>query len=678
MRLFEAAVRPSIFAWLILLGLGPRSFAQIPCDTYSTCGRWTAITDCPSPPGADCPNGGWPNGLQAVHAIQATTGDPLIGKLLLYRSTVAGSSSRWNAGALAHFWNPKTGLDTLLLSSNADEDLFCSGHVVGRDGKVLVFGGTDKTYLPTTAGLRTTYFFDPRASTQTCCNEPLPRLPWTRRSELMTDRRWYPTQTVLADGRVLTVSGITIQPGQSNLPERYDYNAFTWTSLTSAAPYDSMTLYPFMFVVPDSAGTVVHVGPKFKNGRIEKMVNPDLASPSWADFAASSLHGASAVMYDKGKVLKSGGRPPGTNPDTVMVKTGAEVISLLTSQVTATGNMNRRRHYHNLTVLPNGRVLATGGAIRARGGVPWCSEAVYETEIWNPGDGTWTLVAPMTHRDPDMPRLYHSTALLLPDGRILSAGGECYTPGPDPDICPGHSSQYCTSGDFFEPPYLFNASNVRIDDTTDRPQVSSIPVLVATGSTFTVTATPGSGTSLGAASFIRPAAVTHGYDQDQRFVPLTYTSNGNTRTVTAPSMAEEAPPGYYMLFFVNDLGYPSTGRLVEVWGTPQASIAHSNFSNNPGNFEVDIGWKTNRLAPGTDQVLFYRRSGPTGPFDPPIAATCVSGCTNTGFVHSGRWRISPCNAGYWYYEVKSSTTGTVTTSTSQKRFLVKILNCLDE
>ena len=85
-----------------------------------------------------------------------------------------------------------------------------------------------------------------------------------------------------------------------------------------------------------------------------------------------------------------------------------------------TNAMLDARTEHNLTVLPNGKVLATGGmSAQGQGGeaATRCSKGVYDTEMWNPSNGQWSIMEPMTHRNPDVPRMYHSTALLMPDGR---------------------------------------------------------------------------------------------------------------------------------------------------------------------------------------------------------------------------------------------------------------------
>ena len=216
-----------------------------------------------------------------------------------------------------------------------------------------------------------------------------------------------------------------------------------------------MVNYPFMFVLPGPNLQVLHAGPKFTStNKIRKIQDLEGASPSWADWSTDVLHGGAAVMYDRGKILKTGGAPPGSANGTPAERK-AEVITFNVStgaaeSVDSTRSMSARRSQHNLVVLPNAKVLVVGGGTKYGGTQQQCVDGVYATQVWDPALGTWADLVPMTHRIPDMPRMYHSTAVLLPDGRVFSAGGEC---GP---ACPGRPpsiiDNLCSTADFFEPP----------------------------------------------------------------------------------------------------------------------------------------------------------------------------------------------------------------------------------
>ena len=190
------------------------------------------------------------------------------------------------------------------------------------------------------------------------------------------------------------------------------------------------------------------------------------------------------------------------------------------------------RAYHYLTLLPDGSVLATGGGRVTD--VFNLGAAVLPAELWSPVTEQWTTLASMV-----TPRLYHSTALLLPDGKVLVAGGGRYG-----------VNQF--SAEVFSPPYLFKGP---------RPTITSAPAMLQHGANFTV-GTP-NGASIATVSLLRLGAVTHAFNFDQRFLKLAIqgaVSGG--LSVRAPANANLAPPGYYMLFLVNTNGVPSVAKMV--------------------------------------------------------------------------------------------------------------------
>jgi len=193
------------------------------------------------------------------------------------------------------------------------------------------------------------------------------------------------------------------------------------------------------------------------------------------------------------------------------------------------------RTEHNLTVLPDGTVLVTGGSRNSDVGDT--AGAVLEAELWSPTTETWTAMAAMR-----TPRMYHSTALLLPDGRVLVAGGGRDFPEVDQP-----------SAEIYSPPYLFKGP---------RPAISSAPTSIHYATAFSVT-TP-DGARIAAVSLVRLGAVTHAFNENQRFVPVTFQPGAGGLTVQAPANANLAPPGNYMLFLVNANGVPSVAAMVSL------------------------------------------------------------------------------------------------------------------
>jgi hypothetical protein len=216
-----------------------------------------------------------------------------------------------------------------------------------------------------------------------------------------------------------------------------------------------------------------------------------------------------------------------------------------TPTVAATAPMAIGRRQHNLTVLADGTVLATGGNSSGAALVD-LNAGVYAAEQWNPATGQWRTLAAM-----QVTRQYHSTALLLPDGRVLSGGG---------GIC-GTCDQVgylAKNAEIFSPPYLFQADGT----LALRPVIDAAPSSTAYGAPMEIaTANPG---SISKVALIRLGAVTHSDNMEQGYLPLSFSAGATGLTATAPANANVAPPGIYMLFIIDGNGVPSIARMVSV------------------------------------------------------------------------------------------------------------------
>ena len=247
------------------------------------------------------------------------------------------------------------------------------------------------------------------------------------------------------------------------------------------------------------------------------------------------------AMYNVGKILVAGGGPSTNTADVININGS-------TPSVRPTGSMAYGRRQNNLTVLANGQVLVTGGN---SSGAPLVdlNAGVYPAELWHPANGQWTTLASM-----QVTRQYHSTALLLPDGRVLSAGG---------GIC-GTCDQVGYLGknaEIFSPPYLFKKDGSGA--LANRPKVTSVPEKVAVGGKFTVK-TPAA-SSIKKVALVRLGAVTHSNNMEQQYIPMSFTSTSSGKlSVNAPGTVNIAPPGYYMLFLVNSAGVPSVAPILRL------------------------------------------------------------------------------------------------------------------
>ncbi len=239
----------------------------------------------------------------------------------------------------------------------------------------------------------------------------------------MSAGRWYPTATLLGNGDALVVSGtINNNLGENTLPSVYQVQSNTWRDLTSAQLF--LGLYPRMHLAPD--GRVFNSAPSV----LTRSLNTS-GTGGWTVIANHVVNVerdyGSSVTYGAGKILVAGGADPPTAT--------AEVIDLNVPipawrQVSS---MAFPRRQHNASVLPDGKVLVTGGT--SGPGFNNADTPVFAAEMWDPDAETWTTMA-----SAQIPRLYHSTLVLLPDGRLLSTGGNGYT---QPEV---YEPPYCSPG----------------------------------------------------------------------------------------------------------------------------------------------------------------------------------------------------------------------------------------
>jgi hypothetical protein len=466
----------------ILLALAAVEAPPPPADAQapdpSVVGQWSGLTS-------------WP--IVAVHMHMLPTG-----KVMFY--PYGDDPRQWDPA------NPAT-VTTL---PKVGFNVFCTGHSFLADGRLHVTGG----HIENGVGLKFASVYDPFKNT------------WTKQPD-MNAGRWYPTNTTLANGDVLCVSGsIDNTVGSNPLPQVWQAASGTWRNLTSAQM--KLPLYPAMHLAPN--GKVVMVGPNQTTRYLDTA-----GAGAWTTGPNRKFgyrgYGSSA-MYDKGKILLAGGGDPPTAT--------AEVIDLnaATPAWRYVGSMTIARRQTNLTILPDGKVLMTGGSSAA--GFNNSAGAVLYAESWDPATEQWTKLAGYQRY-----RGYHSTAVLLPDARVLSAGGDGQ---PNMEI--------------FSPPYLFKGA---------RPTISSAPASVAYGQTFFVGSPQA--TSVSKVSWVRISSVTHAVNMDQRYCTLKFTQATGGLNVTAPSDANQSPPGHYMLFLCNGSGVPSVARIVQIGGSPPPAFA---------------------------------------------------------------------------------------------------------
>jgi hypothetical protein len=436
-------------------------------------------------------------GVVGVHAVLLHTG-----KVLLFYRTETTTHT-------AQLFDPATGQLTDVSPPVALQyNMFCSAHDVGPNGEVFVTGGLQWGSPTIGYGTDQTAFFDP--DTNTWSAGPTMALP-----------RWYPSIASLANGDSLIVSGDR-EPGVKNgLVERIDPGTRKLTTEPASAT-KPMRSYPRLFVLPD--------GRMIRAGQDKATLFFDPGTSTWSGGPAMSqarIRGSFVLLPGLDRIVAIGGAAAETSATTAT--TEVLDLSAASPKWQPSGSMHEPRRNFNAVLLPDGSVLAVGGN-RA---TTQYDDPVLSAELYDPSTGSWKVMASQA-----APRSYHSTAVLLPDGRVLSAG---QTRGTQQ-----------TTAEIYSPPYLFAGP---------RPTITQAPQVVGYGASFGV-GTPDAAT-VDDVVLIRPGSVTHGVSFDQRSVDLSFSVGANSLDVTAPASGNFAPPGWYLLFLVRN-GVPSVASWVHL------------------------------------------------------------------------------------------------------------------
>ncbi len=496
----------------------------IPADA-PTRGMWSGVKS-------------WP--LNGLHAAVLPNG-----KLLTYGTNLDGGTQN---GRYFDVWDPSLGLGAdshTTMYREEQQDSFCAAATYLTDGRLLISGGnggvTSTLYAPST-----------NASTQSSAN--------------MADDRWYGTMITLPDGRPVMLGGMVpyaedmqnnpdqaVAQGLASMtPEVYEGGA--WRSLFGAYSRDAFgpdylrASYPRSWVAP--------------NGKVFGISAERMWSLDPAGNGAITIHGAfkeapnantkpnvgatnTAVMYDIGKILVVGGNGS-FNGDELPASKLATVIDINSGAPVLTEQpaMANPRRYPNAIVLPDGKVVITGGATYGNDYSGQPASPVYAVETWDPATGNWSTGASAA-----VFRGYHSFTVLLPNGTILSTGGG--TPGPVTNL----------NAEVYYPPQLFTLVDGKAQ-LAARPVMKAINGLSqANGASMQIDMA--SGAPIAKLALIGLSVGTHSFNAGQRRIPLAFTQDNFRLTTTLPTNVI-APPGYYQVVAVDAAGVPSRGVIIAI------------------------------------------------------------------------------------------------------------------
>jgi galactose oxidase-like protein len=375
--------------------------------------------------------------------------------------------------------------------------------------------------------------------------------------------RWYPIVVALGNGEVFAAGGhpsytddyVTPNGGpflrhNNNTPERYSPATDTWTLITSditAMNSVEVDAFPRFRLLP--SGLLFTAGAGMGTKRIFDTVVGQWTGP---DVDRSAL----PADYDRGSTVTSvllPLLPPNYNPRVLAMSSPHTTTFLIDINATPTWQAaptrqgsaaGKARDDACAVLLPTGQVLLSGGTIPGNPATPVFEPELYTPDVdWNTGaftgPGSWATV----NEPATVARPYHSVALLLPDGRVWTAGGTQPWSG---------LAQAEKRVELFSPWYVGSS----------RPRILSILRRRALerarkkgfdyGETFRVKVSG----DIGRVALMRCGSVTHAYDSDQRYIGLVFSQQGDTLTVTAPPNGAIAPPGYYMLWIIDTTGVP--------------------------------------------------------------------------------------------------------------------------
>ena len=528
--------------------------------------------------------------VMAIHSALLPTGKVLWFAYPTNPNPSQGAGPGVPNEAMAWLWDPAAGTGPSAFKrvdppvdprTGKPANIWCAGQMLLSDGRVLVTGGNMRYPDPSAPpgqtdfkGLDKVYTFNPYNET------------WAEQPD-MQHGRWYPSQVLLPDGRAAILDGYD-ETGGGSASRNAQIEVFTPSPDPDGAgtlelvstrndadqpPFIGGGIYPHLAVLP--TGRTLVFGPYEDDAwwfDLDGGFDWD-----WTSNPPDKHLWGTGVLIPEGtpsspseRVMLIGGSDPDfTNLQADSYLAHGDVRTLDTSPdfepwVDAP-SLNVARAHHNTVLLPDGSMVTVGGGVgKDTSQNQWAAtEPQKQVELWDPVTGNWSLGAAQAES-----RAYHSTALLLPDGRVVSAG----------DDFNGGISQ--DTAEIYEPPYLHTGN--------PRPVLKSVPPSAILDQNFTVRTDD----AVTKAVLLAPGATTHANDMHQRFVPLEIAADpaGDALTLRAPLNANVAPPGYYMLFLLSGDGVPSVAKFLRIDAAADTTAPKTYLFDGPS------GGTTSRTA----------------------------------------------------------------------------------
>ncbi len=415
-------------------------------------------------------------------------------------------------------------------------DMFCAGHAALPNGSLLVAGGTSA--YPNQAG-SLSYKGSNHAYEFDVATHKYVQVPD------LAEGHWYPTLVNRGDGTVITVGGLdqnsVLQSHMQIFDSTGNGGAGTWTPQVTTASF--FPPYPALHLMQD--GRFLYSGVStFGDGSDDAGIWDATANTFTSVAGLPDRYrrdmGASVMLppAQDQRVMVMGG---GSHPDgTVAATASTGIIDLKqpTPQYVAGPPLSESKQYVSAVILPDRTVLQTGGTNesyldRTQSDFKYR----YTAQIFHPDTMTWEDAA-----KPTVGRTYHSEALLLPDGRVATFGGNASDIG----------TPYEMRIEIYTPDYVAKARPVLTLGTAAKAMTRG-------GASSFQSSVP-----LKWVELVRPGAATHSNDPDQRLVDVPFTQTGTTVNAALDANPNLTPPGWYMLFGVDPAGTPSVATWVHV------------------------------------------------------------------------------------------------------------------